>query len=1715
MKQFKNLFLLLESLSFFLLTMATSVRSQSISIDGTTPTTPNSCSGNCTIGGGLLRENNLFHSFANFNVDPGATVDFIDPGVTNILTRITGNNPSNINGTLGVLGNANLFLINPHGIIFGENASLNLDGSFVATTANGLQFGNESFLTNTSAISPLLTINPTAFLFQGNNGTITNSGNLQVDDGKSLVLLGGNIDLLKGSLQASGGNIELGGLSTQGIVNLNTTGNLLSLNFPNNGTRSNISINNSTINVMAKGGGNLVINGNNLSINNTEVYTGIFGVATPTTVGGDIDINLTGSLNITDSLLGNFVAPNSVGNGGNILINAQSIFTKNAQLLTRSFGRGNTGNISIFANDSITFTDALSLVVSQVESGAVGNGGTVDIQGSSLFMNGGAQIGNSIKGRGNAGNIQLNITNNISLDGQDIDGFSTAIQSLINPGAVGNGGTINITTGSLSLTNGAQIATPVLGSLNGLGGRGNGGDIIIKAKDSINISGSGQISGLSSGIFAATELNAIGQAGDIILNTNNFNISNGGIVNAQTLNNSNGGNVFINTANFEALNGGQILTSSGFSEFTNLISGNAGNIVINASNSVNISGFDSTYDQRVSSFGPRVQNENSSSGFFANSRSNSTGLSGDITVNTPQLNVSNNAKIAVDSRGTGNAGQLNLRGNRIILNNNASLSAESVSGGGGNININLSEYLLMRNNSLISTTAGTEGGGGDGGNINIISPFIVAPAQENSDIIANAFLGNGGNINITATGLYGIKFRDNLTSFSDITASSQFGQSGIVDINSPDVDVSQGLVDLPTNPIDTSKLIAQNICNEGKASEFIVTGKGGLPPNPTGILTQETIIVDLGESLSGQNTENNNIETLNQIKGWQVTNNGDIFLTETTSTENLIVKGREYYEIGEYKEAIKIWTQVEDFASQSEDNLTSALILNNISVAYIQLGEWQKAKTNLNLSWQILQSETDRKKLGILAQILNTKANLEFVLGQSETALNTWLQAEKLYSENNDELGIIGVKINQAQALQRLGLNLQSVKILTEVEQKLQRKPDSKLKLIALKNYSDSLRLIGKIEESKLFLEQSLTIAQNLGDQENVSQYYFSLGNLYYSNQREDKDLIEAIEAYHKVLEITNSPILKIQSELNLLNLLIYRLNNNPNIFGSKRNSILSEINNLVSDIDSNINKLVNNRGTIYTKINYVATLGKLNILNEEENINDYQGIISAQNQQIIPILERILEEAQISQDHQAQAYILGYLGEQYEAQNQLEKAQELTRKAIIITEEIKANDIAYRWQSNLGRILKAQGKKSEAITSYSRAYNILKTLRSDLVIVNKDLQYSFRESVEPIYRDFVSLLLEDQPSQSNLQQALEIMESLQIAELDNFFQDACSTVKTENINQVAVDTAVLYPIILPDRLDLILSLPGQNLKYYSSPIAQDQLESTIRKFKSFLTNNRATRRNDYLPLAQELYDLLIRKTEPELVKNNIKTLAFVLDGSLRNIPMAVLNNGEQFLIEKYAVALSPGLKLLEPRKLPQAHLSALLGGLTEARQGFNALPNVDTELEKIGTEITNDTLLNQNFTYAKLQEIIKNNSFPIIHLATHGEFSSQAEDTFILTYDNKINAKELEDLLSSGNNNIELLVLSACRTAAGDNRAALGLAGIAVRAGARSTLATLWYVDDKATSELMIKFYEELQKPNETKAEALRQAQIALLTNPDSSHPLYWAPYVLVGNWL
>ncbi|MEG4212535.1 S-layer family protein [Microcoleus sp. S13_B4] len=849
------------------------------------------------ITGGATRGVNLFHSLREFNIREGRGAYFENPsGITNIFTRVTGPNSSNILGTLGVLGNGNLFLINPKGIIFGPNARLDLRGSFIGSTADSIVFNNGvEFSSTNPQTSPLLTVNiPVGLRFRDNPGAIVNQSTaigkvnlpasavpipisarvgLAVDPGQTLALIGGNIQLQGGNLTASGGQILLGSVASPGLVNFALTpaeqqqGNL-TVNYDNIQNLGNIQIADGTlIDTSGIGGGRVELKGGNVALSGARIYALTLG---------NID-------------------------GRGIDISAQKLRVENGtQFSTLTLGDGAGGNINLRAADSVEMSGlgvegyqqvAIKYLVSGTTdpfdplmmlfnaSAGAGSGGNITIDTGRLLFNNGV-VGSGITfGGGNGGDLIIR-ANTFEMVGSGINN-GTAKES------TGTGGSISVDVAKLIMRDGSILGTTSYSS-------GPSGNINIKAAESVELSNTGPTTVVSTGI-STLSIGSNGRAGNINVDTKRLSLSGGsaftvgsgvligrflfsqeggpagnltvtatesveisgisqlltsGIQSASalssgTLSSSPGGDIRIDTPSLTVRDGGLVSTSS-------VGVGDVGNITVNADR-IEVSGSGNN--------GLFVSTIDASVGKIFGTNPEATANAGSLNLNADRLIVRNGATVTVQATGTGRAGNINVVANSIALDNKARIDGTTVSGTGANINLQARDIQLRRN-SQITTDAGSS----DGGNININSDILVALPQENSDITANARTAGGGRVNINVPNVFGLtaasreQVRNRLglsdsefamlqvspTSLlpsSDIAAISQSGGpalQGAVTFSSVGVNPAQGLVELPQNVVNPAALIAANPCIRGAENEFTVTGRGGLPPSPHDALTSNS-----------------------------------------------------------------------------------------------------------------------------------------------------------------------------------------------------------------------------------------------------------------------------------------------------------------------------------------------------------------------------------------------------------------------------------------------------------------------------------------------------------------------------------------------------------------------------------------------------------------------------------------------------------------------------------------------------------------------------------------------------------------------------------------------------------------------------------------------------------------------------------------------------------
>ena len=686
---------------------------------------------------------------------------------------------------------------------------------------------------------------------------------------------------------------------------------------------------------------------------------------------------------------------------------------------------------------------------------------------------------------------------------------------------------------------------------------------------------------------------------------------------------------------------------------------------------------------------------------------------------------------------------------------------------------------------------------------------------------------------------------------------------------------------------------------------------------------------------------------------------------------------QQLYDVGRYKEAINVWQKELEHFDAVGDRPQQIQTLNNLSIAYQATSQWSEADHTINQSLNLLIEFPQSPVLQ--AQALNTQASLWLHLGQAEQALNTWKQAEQNYVEAQDTIGMLGSQINQAKALQTLGFYRRSLDQLTEAKQEILGLPDSTLKVVALRSLGEVTQLIGDPRDSYNLMAQALAIAQHIDATPELSATYFSIGKLATEVESPDIALAYFEEAAATALDSQE----KLQAKLKQFGLLIKTQQQNQ---AAK----------IAPQLLQSLQEQSASRASTYSIINFAQNASQLK--NSPITLNE-----------LSQLLAKAIQFADDLRDTRAKSHALRQLGQLYIQAQRYNEAFELTKKSLQLARTTQSADVIAQSAWQQGRLLQQQNRQDEAIDIYSEAVNALQSLRGDLVAINQNIQFSYREQVEPVYRELTSLLLEDK-TPKHLRDALEVLENLQVAELDNFFREACLDLQSNAIETIDSTATVVYSIILPDRIATIFSKADGSLREFEVPVDSVEIEQSVREFLSLL--HPSADKTQRLEVSQKIYDWLIRPAEQESILKPNQPLVFVSDGLLRNIPLSALYDGQQYLIEKYPVALSPGLQLMQSHSLSKSKSRALIGGISEQRGLFSALPAVKTELDAISNLVKSTKLLNSKFTRDALSRKLQTKPVDIVHLATHGQFSSDFNQTFFLTWDGVINIRELSELL-------------------------------------------------------------------------------------------------------
>ncbi|MEB3280029.1 MAG: filamentous hemagglutinin N-terminal domain-containing protein [Lyngbya sp.] len=876
------------------------------------------------IDGGAVRGGNLFHSFEEFNVDEGRGAYFSNPdNIINILTRVTGGNISQILGTLGVLGNANLFLINPNGIVFGPNARLDVGGSFFASTADGILFENGfEFAASNPEAPPLLTINiPIGLNLRENPGSIVNQastsdseGNitgLDVPNGNSLLLVGGDITIDGGRLNALGGRIELAGLSTPGSLGFTVENNNINLNVPENSNLSNINLNNDArVSVLGTGGGDIIVNANNftasdggrlvagtegtgnggdivvnadniLIVGRSETFgSGVYNQALPGSSGslGDIRINTqtiniigTGAidpfitpfseLGFTETGIQNLAFEETTGSTGEIVVNAEALnITSGAGIRTATLGAGHANDITITAKNAVLSESGF---IESATLEGVGNAGSVSISGETLSLRGGV-IGTITFGESSAGNLTINASETVELVGFTATGSpsSLIVDSSSGQGSAGN---LTINTSRLVVQDGASISTNA--------GAGSVGDLTINASESIELKGTSAsqipdlsfVNGSSISAFARGDSNA----GNITITTGRLIVRDGGSISAGSINgNGNAGNITIRASEIEI--SGETEPEQSSSLATNLTvrtlgGGNAGVLNINT-------------ERLIIRDGGRID-----AGALGK------GNGGSINIQATELEISGTEAdglfssqilTVVGENGTGKGGNITINAERLIIRDGGEIDASTLGrGNAGSINIQATELQLTGTDadgtspSQILTIAGKEATG-NAGNITINTERLMI--QDGGTIDGGTLgSGNGGSINIRAADIQLIGTQRIINPSSITTQTFGRGAGGNITIETERLSLQDG-AEIAAGTSAASDL-EFNFDNNN--NEVIIPPDFNPDRGPGG-----TIVIRASESveLSGNSSEfPSNISNISSLVGLNTNSLGGTIFIET------------------------------------------------------------------------------------------------------------------------------------------------------------------------------------------------------------------------------------------------------------------------------------------------------------------------------------------------------------------------------------------------------------------------------------------------------------------------------------------------------------------------------------------------------------------------------------------------------------------------------------------------------------------------------------------------------------------------------------------------------------------------------------------------------------------------------------------------------------------
>lgn len=1350
--------------------------------------------------------------------------------------------------------------------------------------------------------------------------------------------------------------------------------------------------------------------------------------------------------------------------GGNVNISGGILTAPGGHI--RIFSAASAGEISSSALSEPEFPSFekfgdISFSDNAVADVSADRAGAIHIRGGNFFLSGAESSLSGVTVNSDGGTIDIAMREAVRIS--DYGNISTLTIG------EGNSGNISLSADSLMLYD-ARIFTESgydSGSIL-FSGKGNSGDISLNIRTA-DIRG-GMIStntldiGNSGNISISGDLLQIREQGAIVADNGNIYPGEDGMITSGSLVGGKGdsGNISLNLNRLE-------IAAASISSST-LGYGSGGMISINASESVNISGS----EENVSQISPDTY-------YGLGSQALKSGKGGNISITTDELNLTKDGMINGQSYGSGRGGNVSLNVKCLNVSDGGTITTSTRgSGDSGDISIAAEESVNIfgtgtrMEKSWVYTATHSSG---QGGTLSISTPFL---RLSDKAAIYSGSLGDypfedmtdgaGGDIRLTADDL---ELKNNAVISAESLSRGNAGNIAVQLNNSFTMDTAFVKSDTKQSDGGDIRILNPRLSNL-KDSTVTTSVKGGYGNGGNIRFDSETALMNhsrISADARGGNGGNIHISANPFIPSAD---------SRLSASSELGIDG-----------AILIEAPDTDIASA----------LTALPENYLDSGRWIKTPC----------AERSGEKISRFA---------ESGRDALPTALDDWLASplarageQVTLSLNPEDFSYLKTLLYLCEICQSLGHHQKAVSAFSQAISFFEKSPDTGVKALFFSSFGDLHLSLGNKKDAKTYLNQGTEYARASKNPLILSAVMNNAANLFAS----DKDYEEAEAAYKESLGlIENTPDageFKSKIFLNLARLAFHRRAYQDIDIVKPLENAKAQIENLPDSSDKAWNFI--SLGLLARKI---------------RNHPDIQDNLESEHilkRMISELLDKAGKIAEKGKDARIASLAFGYLGQFFEEEKQYEQALNLTRKAIFFAQQQYCPEILYLWQHQAGRLFKASGDRNHAVEACRNAIATLNPILKEFFRGYRGKSPSFYENIKPVYLGLTELLLDEAEGEisdkNRLIRARDTMELLKTAEVEDFFQDECvAALKKSNMPDMRVPahTAVIYPISLPDRLELLVTLP-EGIKRIRVPVVSEVFREEVKTFRERLEDFSIR----YKYFAKKLYELLISPVESDLIRYQIDTLVIVPDDVLRLIPFSVLIHPEskRFLIEDYAVVTVPALSLTDYQSPVKKAGKSLLCGLS---QGKPPLPYVPEELKRI-KEITGQgkILLNQDFTLANLAEEFKNQVYSTVLMSTHGAFGASPEDTYLMTSDSRMTMNDLEKFIRFGRfreEQIELLTLSACRSAAGDERAASGLAGIAVKAGVRSAMATLWNVDDEAASLIVTEFHRHFVK-GVSKAKSLQEAQkkfiykeiVSQNKRKDFTCPAYWAQFLLIGNWL